>query len=119
MYLLTILTDERVIAGFCTLLTLMGTGFFMAVRWIIVKVLKESQESRVLMAGFTQALNDKFSALNELAIKSDKRHALQQQKLYNLSAGHDEYKKRVDQHENTLTQHDVKISHIEKTVYRK
>ncbi len=104
---LTILTDERVIAISVTvitaLVTIVGTG-----GWYFIKsILRRQDQTNLAISDFTSALLAKFNA-------ADKAQAIHGEKIENLSTEQEEQKKKIYQFNKDITTHEVKIDNIER-----
>lgn len=110
----TLLTNERVIAITVSLITLLGSGFFMLLRWVFKKVMDEMklyrQESLQQRSEFNDALNNKFKAINFYMKQTDQLQVKQEQSLDNFADHAREVKARLIKHEERLNSHSEKLA---------
>ena len=95
---LLIATDDRVIALTGTLILGMVGIIGFGVKWIFNKMISEikqgSTEANTKITEFTNALNNKFKALNYYTKQADKQIAVHAEHLKLLNDDHHELKKK-------------------------
>lgn len=104
---LTILTDERVVA----LTAYLITGLFMLISvgggYFVKQVLWELKQNRLALANFTAATTVNINAV-------EKTQAIHEQKIDQVSNEQDDQKKKLDDHAVKIAVHAGKISALER-----
>lgn len=122
----TILTNEVILTIVGFVIVTLGTGFISLLVWIFKRTMSEIKgyrtDSLAQRAEFTNALNNKFKALNYYMKQTDKVQIQQEEKI-NIFHDHArevktkliEQEEKLSNHSKQLFEHDVEIKNLKKT----